>query len=59
MLKDVIFIVGSFLIAVLFGIITIRKVVVNREGNIQKQEPIKRTVEMIDPDYDNKHPKRN
>jgi hypothetical protein len=55
MIKDILFIVGSFLIAVLFGIMTIRKVVVNREGSIQKQEPIKRTVEMIDPDYDRKH----
>jgi hypothetical protein len=55
MLKDILFIVGSFLIAVLFGIMTIRKVVVNREGNIQKQEPIKRTVEMIDPNYDKKY----
>lgn len=55
MLRDIIFIVGSFLIAVLFGIMTIKKVVVNREGNIQKQEPIKRTVEMIDPDYDKKY----
>ena len=55
MLKDILFIVGSFLIAVLFGILTIRKVVVNREGNIQKQEPIKRTVEMIDPNYDKKY----
>lgn len=55
MLRDMIFIVGSFLIAVLFGIMTIRKVVVNREGNTQKQELIKRTVEMIDPNYDKKH----
>jgi hypothetical protein len=55
MLKDILFIVGSFLIAVLFGIMTIKKVVVNREGSIQKQEPIKRTVEMIDPNYDKKY----
>ena len=55
MFKDILFIVGSFLIAVLFGIMTIKKIVVNREGSIQKQEPIKRTVEMIDPDYDKKH----
>lgn len=55
MIKDILFIVGSFSIAVLFGIMTIKKVVVNREGNIQKQEPIKRTVEMIDPNYDKKY----
>lgn len=50
-----IFIVGSFLIAILFGIMTIKKVVVNREGNVTKQEPIKRTIEMVDPDYDKKY----
>lgn len=55
MLKDILFIVGSFMIAVLFAIMTIKKVVVNREGNIQKQEPIQRTVEMIEPNYDKKH----
>lgn len=55
MLKDILFIVGSFMIAVLFAIMTIKKVVVNREGNIQKQEPIKRTVEIVDPNYDKKH----
>ena len=55
MLRDMIFIVGSFLIAILFGIMTIKKVVVNREGNVTKQEPIKRTIEMVDPDYDKKY----
>ena len=55
MLKDILFITASFLIAILFGIMTIKKVVVNREGNTQKQELIKRTVEMIDPNYDKKH----
>lgn len=55
MLKDILFITASFLIAILFGIMTIKKVVVNREGNMTKQEPIKRTIEMVDPDYDKKY----
>lgn len=55
MLKDLLFITASFLIAILFGIMTIKKVVVNREGNMTKQEPIKRTIEMVDPDYDKKY----
>lgn len=55
MVKDLLFITASFLIAILFGIMTIKKVVVNREGNVTKQEPIKRTIEMVDPDYDKKY----
>lgn len=55
MFKDLLFITASFLIAILFGIMTIKKVVVNREGNVTKQEPIKRTIEMVDPDYDKKY----
>lgn len=55
MFKDLLFITASFLIAILFGIMTIKKVVVNREGNMTKQEPIKRTIEMVDPDYDKKY----
>lgn len=55
MFKDLLFITASFLIAILFSIMTIKKVVVNREGNVTKQEPIKRTIEMVDPDYDKKY----
>jgi hypothetical protein len=55
MLKDMIFVLITFAIAIVFGIFTIKKVVQNKYGTVEKSEPIKRTVEMIDPDYDRKH----
>lgn len=54
MIKDMIFITICFVLAIVFGIFTIKKVVQNRYGTMQASEPIKRTVEMIDPDYDKK-----
>ena len=55
MLKDMIFVLITFTIAIVFGIFTIKKVVQNKYGTVEKSESIKRTVEMIDPDYDKKH----
>jgi hypothetical protein len=55
MLKDMIFVLITFTIAIVFGIFTIKKVVQNKYGTVEKSESIKRTVEMIDPDYDRKH----
>lgn len=49
-----IFITICFVLAIVFGIFTIKKVVQNRYGTVQANEPIKRTVEMIDPYYDKK-----
>lgn len=54
MFRDLLFVVMSFLLALLFAIFTIKKVVQNKYGS-EKQEPIKRTVEMIDPNYDKKY----
>ena len=54
MIKDMIFITICFVMAIVFGIFTIKKVVQNRYGTVEKSESIKRTVEMIDPDYDRK-----
>lgn len=50
-----IFVLVTFTIAIVFGIFTIKKVVQNRYGTVEKSEPIKRTVEMIDPNYDKKY----
>lgn len=50
-----IFITICFLLAIVFGIFTIKKVVQNRYGTVQASESIERTVEMIDPNYDKKH----
>jgi len=55
MLKDMIFVLITFTIAIVFGIFTIKKVVQNKYGTVEKSESIKRTVEMIDPNYDRKH----
>jgi len=55
MIKDMIFVLVTFTIAIVFGIFTIKKVVQNKYGTVEKSESIKRTVEMIDPDYDRKH----
>lgn len=55
MLKDMIFITICFVLAIVFGIFTIKKVVQNRYGTVQASESIERTVEMIDPNYDKKH----
>jgi len=55
MYKDMIFLLSTFMIAIVFGVFTIKKVVQNKYGTVDKSEPIKRTVEMIDPNYDKKH----
>jgi hypothetical protein len=55
MLKDMIFVLFTFVIAIVFGVFTIKKVVQNKYGTVEKKEPIKRTVEMIDPNYDKKY----
>lgn len=55
MLKDMIFVLFTFIIAIVFGVFTIKKVVQNKYGTVEKKEPIKRTVEMIDPNYDKKY----
>jgi len=55
MIKDMIFVLVTFTIAIVFGIFTIKKVVQNKYGTVEKGESIKRTVEMIDPNYDKKH----
>lgn len=57
MIKDMLFITLCFVVTIIFGIYTIKKVVLNKNGNQPKR--IERTIEIIDPDYDNKHPKRN
>ena len=51
------FITGCFVMTIVFGIYTIKKVVLSRTGN--NPTKVERTVEMIDPEYDSKHPKRN
>lgn len=55
MLKDMIFVLFTFIIAIVFGVFTIKKVVQNKYGTVEKKESIKRTVEIIDPNYDKKH----
>lgn len=55
MFKDLLFVLICFSLAILFGVFTIKKVVQNRYGTVEKIEPIKRTVEMIDPNYDKKY----
>lgn len=55
MLKDMIFVLFTFVIVIVFGVFTIKKVVQNKYGTVEKKEPIKRTVEMIDPNYDKKY----
>ena len=55
MLKDMIFVLFTFVIAIVFGVFTIKKVVQNKYGTVEKKEPIKRTEEMIDPNYDKKY----
>ena len=55
MLKDMIFVLFTFVIAIVFGVFTIKKVVQNKYGTVEKKESIKRTVEMIDPNYDKKY----
>ena len=57
MIKDMLFIIGCFVMTIVFGIYTIKKVVLSRTGN--NPTKIERTVETIDPEYDIKHPKRN
>ncbi len=55
MFKDLLFVLICFSLAIIFGVFTIKKVVQNRYGTVEKIEPIKRTVEMIDPNYDKKY----
>lgn len=57
MIKDMLFITLCFVMTIIFGVYTIKKVVLNKNGNQPKK--IERTIEIIDPEYDNKHPKRN
>ena len=57
MIKDMLFITGCLILTSVFGIYTIKKVVLSRTGN--NPTNVERTVEVIDPEYDNKHPKRN
>ena len=57
MIKDMIFITLSLILTIVFGIYTIKKVVLSRQGN--QPTKIERTIEVIDPEYDSKHPKRN
>jgi len=57
MMKDMLFITGCLVLTIVFGIYTIKKVVLSRSGN--QPTRIERTTEMIDQEYDNKHPKRN
>ena len=57
MIKDMLFITLCFVMTIIFGIYTIKKVVLNKNGN--QPNKIERTIEIIDSEYDNKHPKRN
>lgn len=57
MIKDMLFITLCFVITIVFGIYTIKKVVLSRSGN--NPTKIERTIEVIDPEYDSKYPKRN
>ena len=57
MIKDMLFITLCLVLTIVFGVYTIKKVVLSRTGN--NPTKIERTVEVIDPEYDNKHPKRN
>ena len=57
MIKDMLFITGCLVLTIVFGIYTIKKIVLSRSGN--QPTRIERTTEMIDPEYDSKHSKRN
>ena len=57
MIKDMLLITGCFVMTIVFGIYTIKKVVLSRAGN--NPTKIERTIEVIDTEYDSKHPKRN
>jgi di/tricarboxylate transporter len=57
MIKDMLFIAGCLVLTIVFGIYTIKKVILSRSGN--NPTKIERTIEVIDPEYDSKHPKRN
>ena len=57
MIKDMLFITLCLVLTIVFGIYTIKKVVLSRTGN--NPTKVERTVETIDSEYDNKHPKRN
>ncbi len=51
------FIAGCLVLTIVFGIYTIKKVILSRSGN--NPTKIERTIEVIDTEYDSKHPKRN
>lgn len=55
MLKEILFIMIAIIFTMAFGVYTIKLAIRNHAGN----HKIEKTVEQIDPDYDNKHPKRN
>ena len=57
MIKDMLFITLCLVLTIVFGIYTIKKVVLSRTGN--NPTKIERTIETIDSEYDSKHPKRN
>ena len=57
MIKDMIFITLCFIMTIIFAVYTIKKVVLSRSGNHPTK--IERTIEVIDPEYDSKHPKGN
>ena len=57
MIKDMLFITGCLILTIVFGIYTIKKVVLSRSGNHPTK--IERSIEIVDPEYDSKHPKRN
>ena len=57
MIKDMLFITGCLVLTIVFGIYTIKKVILSRSGN--NPTKIERTIEVIDPEYDSKHLKRN
>ena len=52
MIKDMIFITLCLILTIIFGIYTIKKVVLSRSGN--NPTKIERAIEVIDPQYDKK-----
>ena len=52
MIRDMLFITLCFVMTIVFGIYTIKKVVLSRAGN--NPTKIERTIEIIDPQYDKK-----
>ena len=52
MIKDMLFITLCLVLTIVFGIYTIKKVVLSRQGN--NPTKVERTIEVIDPEYDKK-----